>query len=80
MPNFAIIENGKVVNAVIAESDFASTQGWIELPDGVGIEWDYVDGQFVDNRPVVEIVVPPVATKEELLIQLQELQAKIESL
>ena len=50
MPNYAIIENGKVVNTVVAETEFAVTQGWVELTGSAGIGWDYTDGQFVDNR------------------------------
>jgi hypothetical protein len=79
MPNYAVIENGKVINIVVAEADYASTQGWVELTSG-GIDWDYVNGQFVDNRPVPEMVTPPAPTKEELLAQLNALQAQIEAL
>ena len=80
MANFAIIENGKVVNAVVAEADFAAEQGWTALPDGAGIGWDYVGGQFVDNRPAPEVVTPPAPTKEELLAQLNALSAQIQAL
>jgi len=80
MPNFAIIENGKVVNSVVAEADYAAEQGWVALPDDAGIDWDYVDGQFVDNRPAPEVVTPPTPTKEELLAQLNALSAQIQSL
>lgn len=80
MPNFAIIENGKVVNAVVAEADYAAEQGWIALPDGAGVDWDYVNGRFVDNRPAPEAVTPPTPTKEELLAQLNALAAQIQSL
>ena len=80
MPNFAVIENGKVVNSVVAEADYAATQGWVALPDGAGIDWDYVNGQFVDNRPVPEVVTPPAPTKEELLAQLNALAAQIQAL
>ena len=80
MPNFAVIENGKVINSVVAEADYAATQGWVALPDGAGIDWDYINGQFVDNRPVSEVVTPPAPTKEELLAQLQAIQAQIQSL
>lgn len=79
MPNYAIIENGKVVNLVVAEADYAATQGWVACPNG-GIGWDYINGQFVDNRPVPEIVAPSAPTKEELLAQLQALQAQINAL
>lgn len=80
MPNFAIIENGKVVNTVVAESDYAATQGWVELTNGAAIDWDYVNGQFIDNRPAPEVVTPTTPTKEELLAELQALTAKIQAL
>jgi hypothetical protein len=78
--NYSIIENNKVVNTVISEVDFADKQGWVLLPDGVGIDWDYVDGEFVDNRPIPEVVATPAPTKEELLAQLQALTAQINGL
>ena len=80
MPNFAIIENGKVVNAVIAEADYAAEQGWVALTDNAGMDWDYINGQFVDNRPVHEVVIPPAPTKEQLLAQLNALSAQIQAL
>jgi hypothetical protein len=80
MPNFAIIQDEKVVNTVVAEADFAAEQGWVELTGVVCIGWDYVDGQFVDNRPVPEVVAPPAPTKEELLAQLNALSAQIQAL
>jgi hypothetical protein len=80
MPKFAIIENGKVINSVIAEADYAAEQGWVALSDEAGIDWDYVNGQFVDNRPVPEVVTPPEPTKEELLAQLNAIQAQIQAL
>ena len=54
MANYAVIENDKVVNAVVSDAEYAELQGWIILPDGVGIGWDYIDGAFVDNRPALE--------------------------
>ena len=80
MPNYAIIENGKVINTVVADADYAATKGWVELTSG-GIDWDYVNGQFVDNRPVSPEPIPASApTKEQLLAELQALTAKIQSL
>jgi len=79
MPNYAIIENGKVVNAVVAEADYAATQGWVELTSG-GIGWDYTNGQFIDNRPVPAVVEVPAPTKEELMAELAALTAKIQAL
>jgi hypothetical protein len=80
MSNYAIIQNGKVVNTVVSEADYAKTQGWVELTDNAGIDWDYIDGQFVDNRPVPEVVTPPAPTKEQLLAQLNALSAQIQAL
>ena len=80
MPNYAIIENGKVVNAVVAEAAYAAAQGWIELTGTAGVNWEYIHGQFVDNRPVPETVTLPAPTKEELLAQLQALQTQIQAL
>jgi hypothetical protein len=80
MLNFAIIKDGKVVNVAVAEADYAAEQGWVALTDNAGIGWDYANGQFVDNRPTPEIVVPATLTKEELLIQLNALSAQIQAL
>lgn len=81
MASYAIIENGLVINAAESEADYAAEQGWVLLTEGAGIGWSYVDGAFVDNRPVPEPApVPPPPTKEELFAQLQALQAQIESL
>jgi len=80
MLNYAIIENGKVINTVVSEADYAATQGWILLADGAGIDWDYIDGQFIDNRPAPEVVTPPAPTKEQLMAELAALTAKIQAL
>ena len=80
MPNYAIIENGKVVNTVVADADYAQSQGWVALPDEAGIDWDYDGTSFIDNRPKAEYVAPPEPTKEQLLAQLAELSAKINAL
>jgi hypothetical protein len=81
MLNFAIIENGKVVNVAISEADYANQQGWVALPEEFGIGCDYINGQFVDNRPKPNPMPEPTPpTKEELLAELQALTAKINSL
>jgi len=81
MKNYAIIENNKVINVVIADEEYAQSQGWILCESG-GIDWDYVNGQFVDNRPMLEPTTQakPEPTKEELLAQLAVLSAKINAL
>lgn len=80
MPNFAIIENGKVVNTAVAEAAYAAEQGWVELTGSAGIDWDYANGQFVDNRPAPVVVTPSTPTKEELLAQINALSAQIQAL
>lgn len=80
---YAVIENGKVTNTVVATPDVAEQRGWILCPNETGIGWDYVNGQFIDNRPKPPAPEPaPVATltKEQLLAQLQALQAQIQAL
>jgi hypothetical protein len=71
-----IVENGVVVNTIEVDS-LDIMPGLIDGDIG-GIGWSYVDGVFVDNRPAPEpIPAPPPPTKEELLAQLQALQAQI---
>ena len=81
MPNFAITEDGKVLNIVVAETDYATEQGWVAVPDNVevGIGWDYINGQFVNNlpAPTFEAQMP---TKEQLLAQLNAIAAQIQAL
>jgi len=77
MNKYAIIENGKVINTVVAEADYAAEKGWISLTNG-GIGWDYVDGQFVDNR--LQLTAPPAPTKEQLMAELAALSAQIQAL
>lgn len=74
-----IIQDGKVVNNVEVDN--------LHHPDGLlmvwasgnsDIGWDYIDGQFVDNRPAPpQPPTPPTPTKEELLMQIQALQTKV---
>lgn len=81
MIKYAVIENGKVVNTVVAEADYAEAQGWTVCPEEAGIDWDYTNGQFIDNRPKSpEPPPPPAPTKEELFQQLLALQTQIQSL
>jgi hypothetical protein len=78
MAKYAVIENGNIVNIVLAEPEYASEQNWVESPEEVSIGWSYVDGKFVDFRPAPEPAPAPLPpTKEELLAQLQALQAQI---
>ena len=65
---YAIIENGTVVNAVLAEPDFAAEQGWIELPPGAGIGWSYDGKAFA---PPVPPVKPPEQIQAEIVAATQ---------
>jgi len=58
---WACVKDGKVHMVIIwdgvQEWPPANDYTMVELPDGlpVGPDWDYVDGDFVDNRPVEEM-------------------------
>jgi hypothetical protein len=51
---YAIIQAGKVINVVLwnGKSTWQYEGELVELTDNAGIGWDYIDGKFVDNRPV----------------------------
>lgn len=61
LKHYAIVLDGKVVNTVvwdgISEYNPSDEYTLVELT-GVdpepGIDWDYVDGEFVDNRPIID--------------------------
>ncbi len=82
MPNYAVIENKKVVNLCVATVEDVKPDNWVLCEVG-GIGWDYVGGEFVDNRPrpldpeIVPILEP---TKAQLLAEVQALMAKINAL
>jgi hypothetical protein len=76
---YAIIENGLVVNVILANEDFAKQQGWVECPIG-GPGWTYANGVFTEPPTASTPEPAPAPTKEELLAQLQALQAQIQSL
>jgi hypothetical protein len=73
---YAIIENGTVVNVVVADAETASANGWTDCPIA-GPGWTYADGVF--TAPVV-VEPTPAPTKEELLAQLNALSAQIQAL
>ena len=58
--SYGIITGGVVVNAVLAEEDFAAEQGWVLLPDGVGPTWFYNGSTFSAPLPYV----PPKEVQE----------------
>jgi len=55
MNNYAVIENNKVINNVVSGPEYAAEQGWILMPEGVGIGWAYINGNFInENIPVID--------------------------
>lgn len=58
MKKMAHIVEGKIVNVSKwdGQSNWTPNEEVVEIPEGViaGIGWDYIDGQFVDNRPQEE--------------------------
>lgn len=63
MSRYAIIENGTVVNIVLADEEFAAEQGWVAAPAYVGIGWGYVD-EFDEPEPQDEPVPPSVTRRQ----------------
>ena len=51
--SYGVIEGGVVVNAVLAEADYAAEQGWVLLPEGVGPNWLYDGLTFSEPLPYV---------------------------
>jgi hypothetical protein len=64
MKTYAHIVDGKVVNVSVWASE-PEDKTLVEIPEGTtaGIDWDYIKGKFVDNRPVTEMM--PAEVKEE---------------
>lgn len=54
---YAVIENNKVVNVIIwdGESELSYSNKLVELTGNAGIDWDYKDGKFTDNRPTISL-------------------------
>ena len=76
---YAIVNDGIVVNVVVADEELAAQNGWVECPTA-GPGWLY-DGQTFTAPPVPPAPEPaPAPTKEQLLAQLQALQAQINAL
>ena len=43
---YAIIENNIVTNIAVASPEFAESQGWVLITEGVSIGWFYANGVF----------------------------------
>lgn len=82
---YGFIVDGVVENVILAEEDFAAEHGLVEVPEYVNGEacgrgWLYDGTNFTKPVEVEVSVASVIPTKEELFAQLQELQAKIQSL
>jgi len=51
--SYGVIADGVVINAVLAEADYAAEQGWVLLPEGVGPTWLYDGFTFSAPLPYV---------------------------
>jgi hypothetical protein len=56
---YAHIKDNKVVNVIVwdGELELSYADELVPLTDNAGIDWDYVDGTFVDNRPKNDFTV-----------------------
>jgi hypothetical protein len=81
---WAYNNNGVLYDVVMTHPSILFPQGYadqfIEVPDEAVNGWLW-DGENVSEPPAPEPTpAPPPPTKEELLVQLQALQAQIEAL
>lgn len=77
---YAIINNGVVTNvAWVEDAQFAADQGWLAC--GATVQpGDLYDGTTYTRPEPTSVPAPVAPTKEELLAQLQALQAQIAAL
>jgi hypothetical protein len=79
MKTYAIIENNKVVNTVVYEDDVIVTDR-PECPLSAGIGFSYINGEFIDDRPISEAPITPQLSKEELIEMLNLASTQIKLL
>jgi hypothetical protein len=50
--NYAHIKNNKVINIIVwdGELELSYDDELVLLTNNAGINWDYIDGTFIDNR------------------------------
>ena len=66
--NYAIIENGIVVNVAMADPEYADAQGWIAA-QGAGIGWAW-DGETFTAPPAPPEPVPQSVTMRQARLAL----------
>jgi hypothetical protein len=56
---YAHIKDNKVVNVIVwdGELELSYADELVPLTDNAGIDWDYVDGTFIDNRPKNDFII-----------------------
>ena len=56
--SYALIKDNKVVNVILwdGESELSYVDELVPLTENAGIDWDYIDGKFLDNRPKSEMI------------------------
>jgi hypothetical protein len=54
---YAHIKDNKVINVIVwdGESELSYSNELVLLTNNAGIDWDYIDGEFIDNRPKINI-------------------------
>lgn len=73
-----VVDRFRVHPSTVVASEYAAQ--FIEAPDEVDHFWTYDGVTFSPPPARPEVVTPPAPTKEELLAQLQALQAQIQAL
>ncbi len=73
-----VIENGIVVNTIIVES-LSVLPNLVSAENGGDIGWRYDGASYVEPDPVPTPVVI-ASTKEELMVEIAALTAKIQAL
>lgn len=71
MTNFAIVENGVVVNVIVADADFAAEIGAIPCSNA-GVGWSHVGGVF-SAPPAPPPHVPQAVTRGQFILALLQL-------
>ena len=68
---FGVIKSGVIRNAVEASSDFAASQGWVALPEGVGIGWRYEEGEFLPPAAAVVSITYLVVYLDQRMVEVE---------
>jgi hypothetical protein len=57
--SYAHIKDNKVINVVVWDdkSELPYADELVLITENAGIDWDYIDGKFIDNRPTEEEVI-----------------------